>query len=247
LKFDLKNVFDIPYIASESQRPLRVFLDQDYEQIIKGSHGLESFRILVLRSLIENEKVKMPSTIGLISSVQNEGKSFLCANLASTIAMMKKDVVIIDVDLRKSALSYHFFPNNNEGLSNLLDIKDFDSVIFRIADNFYLVPSGNKPIDPLAIFLSNRFKELLSYLKNQFDFIILDLPPIIGLSEATVITNQLDYLIFVIRYDSTKISEIKTALRSIKKDKVIAYVLNGVLPKRAYYEYYYAKKKHEIS
>lgn len=238
VKLNVKNVFEIPYVDNLEDMPFNICISRNYEKIFNGSYALESFRILVLKSII-NQKFNL---IGITSSVQGEGKSFITLNVSSILCMMKYKVILIDADLRRKSLTHYFQLHHSKGLSNFI-YTDYRDLILKLDENLFFIPAGNEFIDPLSVFINQKFNNFLTFLSNEFNFVLLDLPPIIGISESSVISEYLGGIIFIIKYDETPIDKILHSFELINKEKIIAYVLNGVRGEKSYYEYYYYRTK----
>lgn len=239
MKLNIKNVFDIPYISDEEDEPFNIYISKDYQKIVSGSYAIESFRIMVLKTLLNQNK----KTIGIVSSIQGEGKSYITLNTSAILCMMKHKVVIVDTDLRKKSLSYYFQLNNIEGLSNIIETDDYQHLICELNGHLFLVPAGNNIIDPLGVFINAKFKNFLQFLSNNFDYVLLDLPPVLGISESNVIADCLDGLLFVVRSDRTQMSQVVKSLEMLNKEKILGFILNGTDYESSYYEYYYYKQK----
>jgi len=134
---------------------------------------------------------------------------------------------MIDTDLRKKSLSYYFSLNNEKGLSNIIENLNYKNLIYELNGNLFLVPAGSEIIDPLGVFLNPKFKNFIDYILNHFEYVIFDLPPILGISETSVIIDYLDSILFVIRVEKTTISQILNALGLINNEKISAHIING--------------------
>jgi capsular exopolysaccharide synthesis family protein len=239
IKLDVKNSFEIPIINEDEDMPLNIYLSKNFQKILNGSYAIESFRIMVLKSILN----KNMNLIGITSSIQGDGKTFITLNTCAILAMMKNNVLMIDTDLRKKSLSYYFSLNNEKGLSNIIEELNYKNLIYELNGNLFLVPAGNEIIDPLGVFLNPKFKNFIDYISNHFEYVIFDLPPILGISETSVIIDYLDSILFVIRVEKTTISQILNALGLINNEKISAHIINGVEFKSDYYEYYFYKQK----
>ncbi len=167
----------------------------------------EAFRNLItsIKFLSTDDEIK---TILMTSSVAAEGKSLINTILAKTFADSGQKVLLIDADLRKPQLHNRLGVNNLRGLSNLLTDKklNWEDVIINLPNNknFNIIPAGITPPDPTKILNSLRMKELINNLKksNQFDIIIFDTPPILGLADAALLSNYVDGVILLVSLNS---------------------------------------------
>ncbi len=220
IKLNIEKAYVIPNINQLEYSPFNVLKRKDYKKIIEGHIYLESFRILVLEEGLYNKCV-----CGVISSIQGEGKSFIALNLASTIAMMNKNVIIVDCDIRKGDLTELLAKLKNKGISDIFS-NNFENLVHPYLENLNIVPKGLTLIDPVAIFSNNKFDEFLEFLENKFDVIILDLPPVLRVAESALIIDKIESLIFIIRLNHTPIETLKSSLSRIPNKKIKAYVVN---------------------
>lgn len=173
-----------------------------------------------------------------------EGKSLTAANLAVTIAQDNKKVLLVDCDLRKPMLRKIFNIMNPRGLTNVLaeDI-DYREVLNTVkVDNLNVIVSGPKPPNPSEILGSSRMEEFLNEVTSDYELVILDTPPVLPVTDATVLSRFVDGLIVVLRYGQTTI-EATEGVRS-QLEKVGANVLGAVIndiptdDDKYYYNYY---------
>lgn len=152
--------------------------------------------------------------ICVTSEVSGEGKSFVVINLASTLSLINKRVVVIDGDLRKSKLHHTFRLKNDWGLTSYLSNQcDIDRVIHQThVENLAFIPAGPMPPNPSELLYSERMRQLVSELKDRFDYILVDTAPIGLVSDAIPLVRTSDINIFVLRsgissYNSASIPE----------------------------------------
>lgn len=192
--------------------------------------------------------------INITSTTPSEGKSSVASNLAIICADKYDKVLLIDCDLRKSVQHKIFNTSNKNGISNLMlgykggTIDIDDERYFKKYKNensygyLYLVTSGSKVPNPQELLASNKFKRLITQLREQFDFIIIDCPPISAVSDAIPVSNICDGTVFVCSSKETDKREAKEALTQLKRNG--ANVLGAVLTKvedltTQKYGYYY--------
>ncbi|MBX3256827.1 MAG: polysaccharide biosynthesis tyrosine autokinase [Chitinophagaceae bacterium] len=150
---------------------------------------------------INSKKKKLMVT----SSVSGEGKSFICSNLGISLALVGKKVVLIELDLRKPKLSQAFNISRLVGVSNyLIGEKEAEEIIKSTENpNLFVIPSGPLPPNPSELILSNRMQELLSYLENHFDYIIIDTAPVSPVTDAYIVSPMCDSTLYVVRHGYT--------------------------------------------
>lgn len=197
----------------------------------------EQFRVLRtnLQFLLTNSNEK---TILITSSMSGEGKSFIAMNLASSLALLNKKVVLLELDLRKPKISVHFGIDNRVGLSNYAigkaDIQDIlkPSGIF---EGLYIVPSGAIPPNPAELITLPRVQELLQSLKDEFDYIVLDTAPIGLVTDAQLLNRYADVSLYVVREGYTHRQQVQTSNELYLSGKMnrMSIVLNDVKSTRS--------------
>ncbi len=198
--------------------------------------------------------------IGVTSSMRGEGKSTTAVNLSYVLAEKGKKVLLIDGDLRIPSIAKKMEISGSPGLTNLLMgfepqmLSSFKSELF---DNWFILPAGDIPPNPSELLGSRKMARLLDMLKEKFDYIVVDLPPVNLVSDALAISPLVSGMIVVIRQDYTEKKELEACFRQLKLSgaNVLGCVLNetktgggryGKYGKyRKYYKYYryYYKEK----
>jgi polysaccharide biosynthesis transport protein len=207
----------------------------------------EAYRIL--RTNIEfNRKSPEANTISLVSGGPGEGKSTTIANLAFVCAQGGYSTLIVDADLRRPVQHELFDVPNATGLTSYLttDIA-FEKVIQPTAvENLSLLPSGVLPADAVGILNSQRMSDLIAALKTRYDLILFDSPPMLGVSDASVLASEVDETIVVVqhrRFPRAMLTRVKHAILSVGGN-LLGVVLNDVDLKHDqnyyYYTHYYA-------
>jgi len=164
----------------------------------------ESFR--GLRSNLNYFTANKNKQVFLVtSSISGEGKSFTTLNLASVFAMAGRPTVIIGADLRIPKLFDDLKLSNDKGLSQYLsNMTTLDEVLQASpVDNLYLISGGPMPPNPSELLLRPAMSELIEKLKERFDYIIIDTPPITLVTDAFVLSNYADHILFIVRQDYT--------------------------------------------
>lgn len=229
--------------------PIHAFLDDNYRRF---AESVRTFRTsLLLTQLDRDHKV-----IAVTSSSPGEGKTTTSANLAMSLAQMGK-VLLIDADLRKPSIAKRFdIPVFHPGLSNLIiGTEQFSECVHVDGQSGVgIMPSGQIPGNPLELLSSSRFNEVLDVLKSKYDHIIIDTPPTQAVSDALVISQSADSVIYVVKSDVTRIKPIKAGIERLFESKahVAGIVLNKVDMSKSkdehshgYYDYYDYSQKPE--
>ena len=236
-------------IPKNSVFPIHAYLDDNYRRF---AESVRTFRTsLLLTQLDRDHKV-----IAVTSSVPGEGKTTTSANLAMSLAQMGK-VLLIDADLRKPSIAKRFdIPVFHPGLSNLIVGTEqlSECVHIDVQSGVAIMPSGQIPSNPLELLSNARFNEVIDGLKAQYDHIIIDTPPTQAVSDALVVAQSTDSVIYVVKSDITRIKPIKAGIERLFESKahVAGIVLNQVDMNKSkdehshgYYDYYDYSQKPE--
>ena len=209
-----------------------------------SAEAYRSLRTNIKYSAIDND-IK---TIVITSSIPGEGKSTVAGNLAFSFSDAGYKVLIIDCDLRKPSLHRKFGISNNFGLTDLLIEKTaVKEGIKQISKNLSIITSGSIPPNPSEILGSNAFSNLIEIVKQSFDYILIDTPPLIPVTDAQILSKAADGTILVVRSGKTKAKILMQGYEKLKE--VNAYVIGSVLNdtnisnKDSYYYYYEEDKK----
>jgi succinoglycan biosynthesis transport protein ExoP len=200
-----------------------------------------------LRSGIHMSDVDQPpKVIHVTSSKPSEGKSTIAASLAISAATSGLKVALIDADLRHPSVSRFFNLEKEKGLVDLLLGAPSEN-LFRFQGDLKLavLPSGSKSLNPTDLLGSERMKQLVARLKETFDYVIFDTPPVGPVIDPLIVANLADKTIFIIEWGSTDRELVTASIRQLSNYKRIGgVVLNSVKQERAKKyggEYYYEK------
>ncbi|MBF2758618.1 MULTISPECIES: polysaccharide biosynthesis tyrosine autokinase [unclassified Staphylococcus] len=204
--------------------------------------SIVSEKVRGIRSNIMFSGVEEIRGIIVTSEKPAAGKSIVSANIAITYAQAGYKTLIIDGDMRKPTQHYHFETTNYDGLSNLIIGKsDFDKAIrsTRI-NNLDLLTSGPIPPNPSELIASTNFTNILDKLFSIYDFILIDTPPVISVTDAQVYLRNVDDCVLVIDTEHNNKNEIKKAKRLIEQadGHLLGAILNKT-PKEKSSTYYY--------
>jgi capsular exopolysaccharide synthesis family protein len=218
--------------------------------------GVEQFRSL--RSRVYQARYEAPlKTILISSGMPSEGKSFVATNLAMSLARNSvNDILLIDSDLRRPTLHSLLGAPNTPGLSEYLagtaelnDImqrnsspKTDESTIARSISNLIFIPAGNCSENSLEFAANRRIEKLVAALSPYFDWIVMDSPPVLAVTDAIDIASAADAVLLVARGDRTPFDVAQRAQAAFSNSRILGFVLNDVkdVPRsRSYYNYYY--------
>ncbi|WP_204180232.1 MULTISPECIES: polysaccharide biosynthesis tyrosine autokinase [unclassified Staphylococcus] len=201
----------------------------------------EKFRGIRSNIMFSNANAEISDVI-VTSEKPAAGKSTIAANIAITYAQAGYKTLIIDGDMRKPTQHYIFDLTNNNGLSNFMIEKALyqDAIKDVFVDNLFVLTSGPTPPNPSELIGSEKFKTVYQQLKQDFDFIVVDTPPIMSVTDAQLYAINVRACILVIDSEKNDKKEVKKAKELITTSgaKVIGVVLNK-MPKDKSSSYYY--------
>ncbi len=218
-----------------------------------GFTATEQYKLLRTNlSFTLPEGVKCP-IIGVTSSQRGEGKSTTAINLSYVLAANGKRVLLIDGDLRIPSIAKKMDIASAPGLTDILmGLENGQTGVFkaRVLENWYILPSGDLPPNPSELLGSQRMASALKILSENFDYIVIDLPPVNVVSDALAISHFITGMIVVIREDYTEKKELESCMRNLKLSNVniLGCVLNranavrGTYGKKKYDKYRYYSK-----
>ena len=237
---DIRQKFNLPILgfisihAMEDDKPIS--LSQPRSPVA------ESFRSL--RTNITYSSVDKPlRRILITSTMPQEGKTTISSNLAVVFAQGEKKSILIDADLRRPRLHTFFDISNSVGLTNYLttELMLEDVILQTPVDNLYFMPSGILPADAAGILNSRRMSELIQDVKQRFDLVLVDSPPILGVSDAAVLASEVDLTMIVVQHRKlprNMLLRVKQAFENVG-GTVIGVVLNNVdVRSDSQYQYY---------
>lgn len=181
-------------------------------------------------------------TVMMTSAKQDEGKTTTICNLAMVMTELKKKVLLIDLDLRKPAVHKTYKLSNKKGLTDMLMNKDnYKSYLQNVYHGLDVLTSGIIPANPAEIINSKALKELLKEVSHDYDYIFLDAPPVMLISDPITISTYSDAVILTIKHGNTEKDLAKRAVESLKQvnANIIGIVLNNIpVSKQSNYYYY---------
>jgi len=212
-------------------------------------------KLRVLRTkILHPEHGSPPRSILITSAVPGEGKTFLTANLAITLAQsIESHVLIIDADLRRSGLGMLFGIANTTGLSDhLRDNIDVGRLLVRTGHaKLSILPAGPAPINPAELLDTRKTAAMFAEMAKRYEdrYIIIDSPPLNLAAETAVLAKYVDRVILVVRYGFSNRELIQKAVDTVGKDKILGIVFNAAESSETgkkygyYYGEYYGRKK----
>ena len=246
-RFDVEKLTSVPIVGDipltdEKQGAIAVFENQN-------NLMSETFRNIRtnLQFMLENDK----KVILVTSTVSGEGKSFISGNLAISLSLLGKKVVIVGLDIRKPGLNKVFnLPRKEVGITqylanpekNLMDLVQLSDV----SKNLYILPGGTVPPNPTELLARDGLDKAIETLKKNFDYVILDTAPVGMVTDTLLIGRVADLSVYVCRADYTHKNEYTLINELAEKDKLpsLCTVINGLDLKRRKYGYYYGYGKY---
>jgi capsular exopolysaccharide synthesis family protein len=192
------------------------------------SLAAEKFRFLGVR-LRQLQQSRSLKKVLVTSTIPEEGKSTVSANLAGVLARRKQSVLLIEGDLRRPTLAQQFGLGRLAGLGEWLQsARQAVTNVYRLeGPDFWFMPAGNPPENPLELLQSGRLSYLMGQLSNLFDWIIVDSPPLLPLADTTVWSRVADGTLLVAREGKSEKKQLQRGLEALKKSDLLGVVLNG--------------------
>jgi capsular exopolysaccharide synthesis family protein len=208
----------------------------------------EAFRAVRTNVLFSSAQEGSRS-VGITSTGPGEGKSMIAGNLAIAIAQAGQRVLLMDADMRKPKVHEIFHQKQEPGLSNVLvgNAKASESVRQSPVPGLWLLTAGRIPPNPAELLGSQRFRDFLNSLKEHFDWVIIDSPPVMAVTDAALVANAASGVLFVVGSEMTSRQAATRALDQLEqvRAKFVGAVLNRVdLDKNAYYYSQYYRKEY---
>jgi capsular exopolysaccharide synthesis family protein len=234
-----------PYL--ERGVPILKNIEPDARLVVQrfpNSFVAEQYRML--RTSLKSQLTKPTGNVILISSsIHSEGKSVTSANLAVCLAENSETrVALVDADLRRGKIADYFgFGNERQGLSNFLSnglaIKQV--MLRNYLDNLVVIPRGGYAQKPSELIFSNKFRLMINELRQNFDYVLIDAPPIMSAADAGILGREADGVLMVIQLGRTPKSVISHASMLFRQAglRLLGYVLTHVEYQSSEYRYYH--------
>ncbi len=240
-KAQIEEATEVPVIGEIVQAQIKTPLE-----VSPSSRSMLSEQIRALRTNIRFFNLNTQSdaqSILITSSISGEGKSFISLNLGASFAITDKKVLLMELDLRKPKIHKYLNVKNQKGLSTyLVGNASLDDVITQVPNypNFFFIPCGPIPPNPAELLSSNQMNKLVGELKERFDVILMDTPPIGLVTDAQIMAPYADITVYVVRHLYTQKAFLKNVniLYKEKKFNNMSILINGIVLKKEY-EYNY--------
>lgn len=209
--------------------------------IVEDLNVLEAFEKLQVNINLSSVDKKL-QVIQVTSSLQDEGKTTVAVNLAYSYARKDKKVLVIDLDIRRPKVHRSFNQPNENGIVDYAAGKiGANQLIKKTNYNVDIILSGSKTPYPTKILESEKLAELINSLREKYDYIIVDTPPVSAVVDPLVVSSLCDGLLFVVEAERTKKSFVKESIKQLENINVniIGLVLQSVRDKYSKYSYKY--------
>lgn len=212
--------------------------------ILQGGDSPDAEAYRILRTNIElKREIARATTIAVVSANAGEGKTTTLSNLAYVFAQAGYSTLMIDADLRRPRLARYAELESDLGLSSYLaqgaELKD---VVFQTGHaNLYMLPSGPVPVDPSGLIGSNRMQQLLTEVSKRFDVVLVDSPPVLGVSDASLLVSRADATLLVLQPRKMPIKALLRSKSLIQSagGNIMGLVMNNVdISGDTQYQYY---------
>ncbi len=212
--------------------------------ILQGGDSPDAEAYRILRTNIElKREMFRAATFAVVSANAGEGKTTTLSNLAYVFAQAGFSTLMIDADLRRPRLARYAELKSDVGLSTYLtgDVGLRDVVFQTGLDNLYMLPSGPIPVDPSGLIGSHRMQALLNEVAKRFDIVLIDSPPVLGVSDASLLVSRADATLLVLQPRKMPIKALKRAKMLIEQagGSIMGLVMNNVdITGDTQYQYY---------
>lgn len=201
----------------------------------------EAYNSIRTNLLFTQQGEKCPIFV-VTSPTANNGKTINSANLAINFAQMGKKTLVIDADMRNPSLHKLFSLSSRNGLSEILaGLTDNITVTKTEIENLSVLTSGKIPPNPTELLSSPRMDKLLDFVKEHYDCVFIDTPPINIVTDATVFSQKATGYVIIVKTDTTNVPELKTTVSTLQSinANILGFILNDAnSEKKKYYSYY---------
>jgi succinoglycan biosynthesis transport protein ExoP len=220
--------------------------------------GNEAFLGLYSSVKIQS-KLDFPKSMLITSTIPGEGKTLISCNLAACFARHGKRTLLMDCDLRRPMLHRYFRQQNTAGIISWFEhgahldgdvLSNPELGIIKLGENLWLLTSGGRSKSPTELLENPIFPQLIERLKKQFDLVVIDSPPMGAVTDAMLIAERADEVVYVCRFNRAYRKHIKLYIKALRegKNEILGIVLNGLSPRRieyySNYRYYRSYKKY---
>lgn len=216
----------------------------DPKKLLKNSSSFavkEAYNAIRTNLMFTQHGEKCPIFV-VTSPTANNGKTINSANLAISFAQIGKKTLIIDSDMRNPSLHKLFSLSSKNGLSEILaGLTDNIAVSKTDIENLSVLTAGKIPPNPAELLASERMDKLLAFVREHYDCVFIDTPPVNLVTDATVFAQKTTGYIIIIKTDTTKLPELKVTVNTLENldSSILGFIINDINSnKKKYYSYY---------
>jgi len=225
----------VPNVAKYIKREL--LSDDSHFSIVEAYKKMRTNFLFMLGG---NKKI-----VAFASTIANEGKTTNCLNLAIAFSKVGKRVLVVDVDMRKPQVNNYLNVPLSPGLSDYLgEFTDEIPICKTEYKEIDVIPAGTLPPSPPELLMTERYAELLEKLREQYDYVFIDTPPVHLVTDLAVFVSKIDGVVFVVREKTVPVSVLKKAVESLQNvgGKVLGFILNDSERSTAVSKYSYRRR-----
>lgn len=218
---------------AKNKKKEKLFKEKEYKKLLgkDSSFNLKEAYSKIRTKLMFTKNEDGGTVYAIVSTDMNEGKTLNAINIATSFAMAGKKTLLIDCDMRSPAVHQYMRMLQKPGLSEILArIETKINIVHTEQENLFFLRAGEIPPNPSELLGGKMFGELIARVKEKFDYIILDMPPVGVVADAAVVSRYVDGYVFIVRTMYKEMSEIKKAMEMLQsvQGKIAGFVVNDV-------------------
>ena len=223
---DKKNIFSLRKPNRFDEKNCSIVVRQGKRDVIN-----EAFRVLRTNLDMMTGNTEGCHVVMVTSFNPNAGKTFSIMNMAASMALKGSKALLLDLDLRKASLSKSL-GKKGSGVASFLNgrVDDYHPYVQEVSENLFILPVGSLPPNPSELLVSDKFKKMVAEMRNEYDYIFMDCPPVDIVADTTIVSRSADMTIFIIRaglFDKQALPALDDLYTSGNYSRM-AFVLNGV-------------------
>ncbi len=223
----------------KNYEPAKIMIGEGASRRIVENYNRLKDNILYMGADGKNKVIQIESACAA------EGKTSVCCNLAVSLGQTKKKVVVVDLDFRRPTAHMVFELNKDNGISEFMigSITKEQIIKHTKYDNVDLITGGENIYNSSLVLVSDTFKELIAWLREEYDYVLLDCAPVLNVSDYIHISKVSDGVLFVVAYASTTKNNVQAAVKELRRNNI--NILGSVFSKyqnkkeEGYFDYYY--------
>lgn len=247
----IENELDLPVYATVPRSPAQELGSRLLKKkktipilAVKNNDDIAIESLRSMRTAIQFTLSSAKNNIIMISGPSPEvGKSFISTNLATILAQSNKRILLVDADLRRGYLHKYFNDENKNGLSEYLNqqVSLTDVIKSTTIPGLSLISRGKSPVNPSELLGTDAFAQMLEYLSTQYDYVLIDTPPVLAVTDGIIIAQHVGVNLLIARYSKTQMKELELTVNRFEQSgaKVNGVILNDIQRSAGGYGYNY--------